>query len=215
MDGVSGWRPAMYLFSSKRTRHSAAMNRRARSLFAALGLGAALALSSCASPTPYQPISSSSSSGGGFSERQLAPDYWQVSFAGNTLTSRETVEGYLLYRAAELTLQQGDEWFEIVNRETEHNVREEIDQPFYDSSYSPWWGYRYWRPHWSYYFGPRGWRSWDPYWGDPFFNTREVERYMATAEIAMGDGPPPTDGRRDVFSAREVIDRLASKIQRP
>ena len=33
-------------------------------------------------------------------------DRWKVSFSGNSLTDRNTVETYLLYRAAELTDQQ-------------------------------------------------------------------------------------------------------------
>jgi hypothetical protein len=180
-------------------------------LATAAGLAVTLALAGCASPTPYQPIRSASSSQGGYSETQIDRDYWRVNFRGNTLTSRETVEGYLLYRAAELTLQQGNDWFEVYTRDVERTVREE---PVRSGFYDPWWGYSYWRPRWSYYYRPRGWRAWDPYWGDPFFDTREVERYEATAEIAMHDGPVPRDGRR-VFDAREVIDRLGPRIQRP
>ncbi len=51
-----------------------------------------------------QPIASASRVEGGYTSAQLAPDRWQVTFSGNSLTSRETVEDYLLYRAAELTL---------------------------------------------------------------------------------------------------------------
>jgi hypothetical protein len=180
-------------------------------LAAAAGLATVLALAGCASPTPYQPIRSASSSQGGYSETQIDRDYWRVNFRGNSLTSRETVEGYLLYRAAELTLQQGNDWFEVYSRDVEHTVRQE---PARSGFYDPWYGYSTWRPRWSYYNRPLGWRSWDPYWGDPFFDTREVERYEATAEIAMHRGSPPRDDRR-AFNAREVIDRLGPKIERP
>jgi hypothetical protein len=181
-------------------------------LAAAAGLAATLALAGCASPTPYQPIRSASSSQGGYSEIQIDRDYWRVNFRGNTLTSRERVEGYLLYRAAELTLQQGNDWFEVYTRDVERTVRQE---PIRGSAfYNPWYGYSYWRPRWNYYNRPYGWRAWDPYWGDPFFDAREVERYEASAEIAMHRGSPPREGRR-VFDAREVIDRLGSQIERP
>lgn len=179
------------------------------------GLASALALAACSTATPYQPISSTRSTQGGYFEERIAPDYWRVTFAGNSLTSRETVEGYLLYRAAELTLQQGNDWFEVVGRETERNVRDEI-RP--SPLYSPWWGYSSWRPRWSYYYRPMGWRSWDPYWGDPFFydefDRRQIERYVASAEIEMHRGRPGSEQRR-VFDARDVISRLESQIKRP
>lgn len=180
-----------------------------------LGLASALALASCSTATPYQPISSAQSAQGGYFEERIAPDYWRVTFAGNSLTSRETVEGYLLYRAAELTLQQGNDWFEVVGRETERNVREEVRS---SPLYSPWWGYSSWRPRWSYYSRPMGWRSWDPYWGDPFFydgyDRRQIERYVASAEIEMRRGKPANDRAR-VFDARDVIARLEAQIKRP
>jgi hypothetical protein len=42
----------------------------------------------------------------GYSDQQIESNRFRVSFAGNSLTARETVERYLLYRAAELTVQQ-------------------------------------------------------------------------------------------------------------
>ncbi len=43
----------------------------------------------------------------GYSEERLDQNKFRVTFRGNSLTPRETVEDYLLYRAAELTLQNG------------------------------------------------------------------------------------------------------------
>ncbi len=184
-------------------------------LLASLGLAAALSLASCATPTPYQPISAGSRSEGGYSETRLAPDQWRVTFAGNTLTSRETVEGYLLYRAAELTLEQRRDWFEIVNRDTQHEVQRNIVR---DPMYDPWWGYPTWRPYWRYYEPRIGWRSWYPWYGDPFWarsvNVQTVERYEASADIVMHSGVRPA-GDGNIFDAREVIARLEPKIQRP
>jgi hypothetical protein len=95
-------------------------------ILASLGLAAALSLASCAMPTPYQPISAASRAQAGYSETRLVSDQWRVNFAGNSLTSREMVEGNLLYRAAELTLEQRRDWFEIVNRDTQHEVQRNI-----------------------------------------------------------------------------------------
>ena len=38
---------------------------------------------------------------------------YRVSFAGNSATSLQTVDDYLLYRAAELTVQTGHDWFQV------------------------------------------------------------------------------------------------------
>jgi len=62
----------------------------------------AAGLTACATPTPYQPNIRGQAASGGYSEVRIEPDRFRVNFAGNSLTSRETVEGYLLFRAAEL-----------------------------------------------------------------------------------------------------------------
>ena len=51
----------------------------------------------------------------GFSERQIEANRFVVSFAGNTVTSRDTVERYLLFHAAEVTLRDGYDYF-LVNQ---------------------------------------------------------------------------------------------------
>ena len=74
-----------------------------------------LLLAACASaPTPYQ----AAQGGFGYSEQQIEENRYRVSFAGNAATTRPTVEDYLLYRAAELTVQTGHDWFEVVDRNT-------------------------------------------------------------------------------------------------
>ena len=176
-----------------------------------------IALTGCATTsTPYQPIATSNAAAGGYSEVRLAADRYRVTFAGNTYTSRDTVEGYLLYRAAELARDNGYDWFTIVDREMNRDVRNEVvPDPFY----RPWYGsgFGYWRPYWRFY--PRGtaWQTWYPYYGDPFwaqrYDTRSIERFEASAEIVMGRGPKAADGK--TFYAREVIERLGPTIKRP
>ena len=183
-----------------------------RGLGAALCAVAALALAGCATDyAPYHPARVHGSEG--YSEVRLAPDRYRVTFSGDAFTSRDTVEGYLLFRSAELTVQQGYEWFRVVDRETQREVVR-------DWTYDPWYGpdYPYWRPSWRYYSRPYGWRTWDPWIGDPFWSQRldmrTVEHWEASAEIVMSSGArPAADGR--VFNAREIIDRLGPTIRRP
>jgi len=184
------------------------------------GLAAALAvaagLAACATPTPYQPKVPGQAASGGYSDQRLEPDRWRVTFAGNTVTARETVESYLLFRAAELTLQQGADWFETVDRRTDSDARTYVTP---DPLYHPWYGYGSWRPYWRYY-GRHGggWRTWDPWWGDPVWADRvdvqTVERFEASAEIRMHKGARPAGDPR-AFDARAVIDTLRPRIQYP
>jgi hypothetical protein len=85
-----------------------------RSVVLAVALGLALAACSV-SPTPYQ----AAADGQGYSEQQIENDRYRVRFAGNSATDRETVENYVLYRAAELAIQTGHDYFKVVSRDTE------------------------------------------------------------------------------------------------
>ena len=191
------------------------MSRKSAAIVASLALTALLG--ACTTATPYQPNISGQKVQGGYSEQQVETDRFRVTFSGNILTSRETVEGYLLYRAAELTVQQGYDWFEIVDRNTDADRRTYIDR---DPFYSPWYGpsYGYWRPAWRYYGGPYGWRTWDPYWGDPFWSNsvdvRTVTKFEASAEIVMRRGAKPADNP-GAFDARAVMSNLGPRVLRP
>jgi hypothetical protein len=81
-------------------------------------MAAAAALATaCASQAP---IYQSRDAGGryGYAEMQLEPNRVRVSYNGDTLTARETVETYLLYRAAETTLQRGFDYFIVVAQDS-------------------------------------------------------------------------------------------------
>ena len=73
----------------------------------------ALGLAGCeTTPTPYQPLGAPGATvAGGFTDQRLDETHFRVTFKGNDLTSRERVQTYLLYRAAELTAGQGFDWF--------------------------------------------------------------------------------------------------------
>ena len=86
---------------------------------AGLFLIASLALAACTSATPYQAVNKK---GEGFSEFQLEQNKYRVVFSGNTQTPITTVENYLLYRAAEVTLDKGFDYF-IVSDEDVNTMR--------------------------------------------------------------------------------------------
>lgn len=157
-------------------------------------------LAACATATPYQPAAADRY---GFTEQRIESNRVRISFRGNTLTDRETVETYLLYRAAEVTLANGDDYFIVANRDTEERTRLQGAGPRHSR-----FAFDYW------YFSPRrGWSPWyDPFWDDTSY--REVTRYEAVAEIAMFDGAKPASDP-DAFDAREVQVNLQGRIVHP
>jgi hypothetical protein len=78
-------------------------------------LAAVLALAACATVTPYQPLEG----GLGYAEQKLETNRYRVRFTGSSKTPRSTVENYLMYRAAELTLQNGYGHFLVAARDLE------------------------------------------------------------------------------------------------
>lgn len=180
----------------------------------AAALVATAGLTACATATPYQPNVRGQAVSGGFSDVRVEANRFQVKFAGNSLTSRETVERYLLYRAAELTVAEGGDWFSLVERQTDRKTRTYIDP----DPMTPFGRYGYWRPYWRYYGSSWGWRAWDPWYGDPFWadrmDVRTVEKFEASAEIVIGRGPKPEADPR-AFDAREVMANLGPTIVRP
>lgn len=164
----------------------------------------AAALAACATATPYQ---SASPEGAryGYAERKIENNRYSISFNGNALTERDTVESYLLFRAAELTLEQGYDYFVVSQRATDDETRL---VPFGGgpSRYG-------FYPHYSWYSPRFGWHPfYDPFWNDTTY--REVTRYEATAEVVLMKGQKPADNPQ-AFDARQVRDNLAGKIIRP
>jgi hypothetical protein len=158
-----------------------------RSLRPATALAALLALASCAYPTPYVPATTPG--GQGYSETQLEANRFRVNFKGNTVTPRETVENFLLLRAAELTLKTGNDYFVIANASTDRDVSYRWDEPAFYGRYG-WWG-----PRWGYGFaGGTGY-------------SRPINEFNAQADILVFRGRKPA-ADRNAYDAREVEARL-------
>jgi hypothetical protein len=165
-------------------------------------LAAAFALAACATTPPYQPAAANH--GYGYSDQRLEQNRFRVTFNGNSTTNRDQVEDFLLYRSAELTLQNGFDYFVVAQRDTDTRRRYDT----YGPTYRPYYFYpRYYSPYW-------GWRGfYDPFFDDPV-HIREVTRYEASAEIAMYKGPKPAADAR-AFDARDVQSNLAGKVTAP
>ena len=198
----------------------------------ALAAASALVLAACASVTPFQPASQP---GGfdGYSQTMLENDRARVTFGGNSLTDRQTVENYLLFRTAQIAQERGFDHFILQERDTEEKTRVSVTPGLRSGFYDPYFGYSFYRPRygWSRFhpysrfygargfgrrgFGRFGYSYYDPFY-DPFFadyDVREINKYRATAEAKFGRGPAPEAA--NAFDAREVLENLGPTIRFP
>jgi hypothetical protein len=76
-----------------------------------------MVLGACAGQTAYQPAEKRGAEG--YTETRLGGNRYRVTFTGNSVTPAETVKDYALLRAAEVTLREGGDWFQIAHQETD------------------------------------------------------------------------------------------------
>lgn len=154
-------------------------------------LALAVALSGCATgtQTPYQPLQPN----GGYSEQQIEGNRYRVTFVGNSLTTREEVENYLLFRMAELTLSQRYDYFVVSDNDTEANTYYLQSMTGYDS-FDP--------------FYPR-------FWPRSAFVTgtaTPITNYKAQAYVLMFKGSKPATDLH-AYDAREVQNSLGPLVR--
>lgn len=165
----------------------------------------AVALAGCSTPTPYGPALD----GKGYSERQTESDRFRVSFSGNSLTPRETVETYLLYRAAELTLQRGHDHFRVVEQDLESKTSYH-NSVAATSGYYGFYGRRSLRHRHGFHSFPYGFST---------VTSRPLVSYEAIANIIIFSAARPDRERSPEddksYNARDVLKRLERYIVRP
>ncbi|MGE0664807.1 MAG: hypothetical protein AB7H66_04705 [Hyphomonadaceae bacterium] len=172
-------------------------------LVAALCAGTMLA--ACATPGLYQARAGE----GGYAETRISDARWHVEFVGDTVSSPETVETYLLYRSAELTLERGYDWFAPSAPAMAGEEDIVVSAPRAEAAPAP-----VWRPQWRRRSRSR-WTDWDPA-GPPTPEAlppapQGVTHYSASADIVMGRLPAP----EGAFNARETLNALEPSIVRP
>ncbi|MGH1480814.1 MAG: CC0125/CC1285 family lipoprotein [Geminicoccales bacterium] len=153
-------------------------------------------LAACSMPTPYQPANG----GYGYKEQQLEANRYRVSFDGNASTDRDDVQNYLLYRAAELTVQKDFDYFTIVDRDLDRSTR------YYNQGFVNDFGFRRFRGRRNNrrFFGPRFVSS----------SSYPVDEYSSTADIVMGKGEKPVEDAQ-AYDALDVLQQLQPSIRLP
>ncbi|MES2255843.1 MAG: hypothetical protein V4559_12485 [Pseudomonadota bacterium] len=142
-----------------------------------------LVLAGCATPAPYAPRAPGQATG--YTDRQLSDNRWRVTFTGNSVTPRETVENSLLLRAAEVTLASGHSHFIFDSRDTKAQTRYDafpVGPGFgYGSGfgYGAGFGYGYGRGYWGFH----------PAWGysafGPDVDIVSTTKFESYAEIVV------------------------------
>jgi len=176
------------------TRH-AASRPLPKGLVLAFGLTVALGLAGCMTPTPYAPRLEGQATG--YTDRALAQNRYRITFTGNTATPRETVETYLLLRAAEVARAAGSTHFMFDTRNTRANTT--VQTVPYGPPPDPFWG----RPRYGYWGGWGGWGF--PY--EPMHDVVVRTNYEAYAEIVLLTADQAAREPR-ALSAADVISRL-------
>ena len=161
---------------------------------------AAVSLAACATaPPPYG--AAASDAGAGYSERQIESDRYFVTFRAPRGADSGVLEDYALLRAADLTLENGREWFWVDRR----NV-EQAD---------------------TYGAGPSfgigiGAGSWSGGWGGgsgggvgvgvdiPLGGHSGHGAYAATLEIRFGSGDKPDEP--NAYDARQISETVRSRL---
>jgi len=163
-----------------------------------------LLLAACASSeAPYAPADEVGDVG--YTESQLSADRYRVSYTGRADTSLELVQDYALLRAAELTVAQNYDWFEVVDRtaiphlEETNSARAAVEISTGTTSQTR-----------------CGLIACTTTQTSPAFPRTEMdfpaqrEHFVASIEVVLGEGEHERSG--NIYDAREVIASIRSNF---
>lgn len=159
-------------------------------------LAAALLLAACATAPPPPYAAAPSSSAAGYSETQIESTRYFVSFRAPRGADAAVLQDYALLRAAELTLQNGREWF-WVDRRTSDTIR---------GSSGPSLGVGVGGGS----YGGHGGGSVGVGVNIPIGPQSGERSRGATLEIRFGQGPKPDDA--NAYDARSTAENLRARI---
>ncbi len=154
-------------------------------------------LAGCMTPTPYAPRTEGQRTG--YTDRALTDTRYRVTFTGNSVTPRDTVENYLLLRAAEVTRAAGFSTFMFDTRNTKANHT--YDAMPYGGPYGPYFGFHH------------GWGGWG-FAYDPEVDVVVRTNYEAYAEIVLLTPAQAAKEPRSI-NAADVISHLGPDAAPP
>jgi len=138
-----------------------------------------------------------------------------LSVTGHTFTSRDAVEKYLAYRAAELTKSDHGSWFMLVESHAKGDTVP-TSKPDPDGRHFSF-RMEYWRPLWRYKTGASpAWKSWSPFSraAFPSDDPKTITTYEVSADIVEHKGMMASDNPL-AFDADAVSDFLVNQVSPP
>ena len=160
-------------------------------------------LGACASSPRY--VAADSASDYGYYARKISENRYRVNYNGSRRTHLQDTRDFALLRAAEITLSEGYEWFQVVDRET---ATTETREPRAGIGF----GYeRAWYTNrdcsllaCSQHTRPVTYARWTA------DSRRPETRHSHSLEIVMGKGKMPEDGH--YYDAKEVTKAIYAAI---
>lgn len=162
-----------------------------------------LTLGACASSPQY--VAADSASDHGHYERKISENRYRVNYNGSRKTDLQDTRDFALLRAAEITVSEGYEWFQVVDRETA-TTESRDPQSGFGVGYE-----RAWHTERSCGLVGCSQRT------RPVTSTtwsvdsrRPETRHSHSLEIVMGSGETPDDGH--YYNAKEVMKAVYQAI---
>ena len=193
-----------------------------------VGLCAIISLSGASfaaeAPATAQPASASapvqapevpSAKPGVFTMQKKGANRYHLVVKARQFTSRDAIEKYLLYRAAELTLDQHDNWFTLVEARTKGDTAPPSKPDPQGLRFS--FRMPYWRPIWRYKLASAdAWQSWSPFSAAafPVTDPKTVSDFEVSADIVLHKGIM-NDADPLAFEAGAVSDLLVNQVSPP
>ena len=139
----------------------------------------------------------------------------RLTVSGKSFTSREALEIYLAYRAAQETMARGYRWFTFTEQRTKSD---KVPSPKADPA-GPRYSLRmsYFRPVWRYRaVGSTAWAAWSPFSGSAFpaLDSKSAAAYELSVNIVMRKGMLD-DSNPLAFDASALSDYLINQTETP
>jgi hypothetical protein len=154
---------------------------------------------------------------GVYSEVKQSATRYRLTVKGHIFSSRDAIEKYLLYRAAELALKQHSQWFTL----QESRSKGDIAPASKPDPAGPRYSFRmnFWRPVWRYKLtGSSAWSTWSPFSNSAFFaegrDAKTITNFEVSADIAIHKGTMD-DSNPLAFEPSAVSDFLVNQVSPP
>ena len=152
---------------------------------------------------------------GVFTAQKKGPTGYHLVVAGHKFSTRDDIEKYLAYRAAELTMEDKSSWFTFVEARTKGDTAAVPKRDPAGLRYS--FRMEYWRPVWRYKTKDSPtWKSWSPFAGAAFISAdpKSITDFEVSADIVLHKGQMD-DANPLAFEAGAVSDLLINQVSPP